>query len=98
MKNKRVSQSQIAEAFAENIETTPARAGAMIDILFNLIYEYSKLGYDVQFSGFGTFTHTSRAPREGVSPQTGERITIPAVKVPKFKAGDKFKRVVNGKE
>ncbi|WKB35933.1 HU family DNA-binding protein [Terrilactibacillus sp. S3-3] len=56
----------------------------------------SALGRDekVQFVGFGTFEARERASRTGRNPQTGEAITIPASKVPGFRAGNKLKEAV----
>ncbi|RYL88188.1 HU family DNA-binding protein [Sporolactobacillus sp. THM7-4] len=48
----------------------------------------------VQFVGFGTFEVRERASRTGRNPQTGEAITIPATKVPGFRAGNKLKEAV----
>ncbi|RYL89829.1 HU family DNA-binding protein [Sporolactobacillus sp. Y61] len=48
----------------------------------------------VQFVGFGTFEVRRRASRTGRNPQTGESITIPATKVPGFRAGNKLKDAV----
>ena len=44
-------------------------------------------GEEVNFTGFGKFHVTERGPRQGVNPRTGERITIPGGKSPKFSAG-----------
>ena len=48
----------------------------------------------VQIVGFGTFETTTRSAREGRNPATGESISIPASKAPKFKAGKAFKEAV----
>ena len=53
-------------------------------------------GDDVNFTGFGTFSVNERGPRQGVNPRTGERITIPGGKVPKFSAGAGLKSAVKG--
>ena len=45
--------------------------------------------------GFGTFAVTDRAARTGRNPRTGEAITIPASKNPKFKAGKALKDALN---
>lgn len=44
----------------------------------------------VALLGFGTFSVSERAAREGRNPQTGETMNIPAKKVVKFKAGSKL--------
>lgn len=48
----------------------------------------------VAFTGFGTFSVSHRAARNGINPLTKEKIRIPAVKVPKFKAGKTLKDAV----
>jgi len=53
-------------------------------------------GEDVNFTGFGKFHVSERGPRQGVNPRTGERITIPGGKVPKFSAGAGLKSKVKG--
>ncbi|PIZ26843.1 MAG: DNA-binding protein HU, partial [Chloroflexi bacterium CG_4_10_14_0_8_um_filter_46_9] len=50
-----------------------------------------KKGEEVVLTGFGTFSAKQRAARQGVNPRTGEKIQIPAVTVPKFKAGKALK-------
>ncbi|ANN35524.1 DNA-binding protein [[Bacillus thuringiensis] serovar konkukian] len=51
-------------------------------------------GDNVQLIGFGTFEVRERTAREGRNPQTGESMTIPASKVPAFKAGKALKEAV----
>jgi DNA-binding protein HU-beta len=48
----------------------------------------------VQIVGFGTFEVRTRAAREGVNPQTHERINIAETKVPAFKAGSTLKEAI----
>ena len=54
-------------------------------------------GDDVALVGFGTFTVSERAARDGINPLTKEKIHIPAAKAPKFKAGKALKDAVNKK-
>ena len=51
-------------------------------------------GDKVSIVGFGTFEVRDRAAREGKNPATGEAISIPATKVPAFKAGKALKEAV----
>jgi len=51
-------------------------------------------GNSVQLVGFGTFESRNRAARTARNPQTGESLTIPAKKVPAFKAGKAFKEIM----
>ena len=52
------------------------------------------MGVKVLLVGFGTFEVRDRAAREGKNPATGETISIPATKVPAFKAGKALKDAI----
>ncbi len=53
-----------------------------------------KKGKKVSFAGFGTFSVSKRKARMGRNPQTGDAISIPATRVPVFKAGKHLKEAV----
>lgn len=54
---------------------------------------------EVTLTSFGTFSARVRSERWGVNPQKpSERIRIPEVVVPKFKAGKGLKDALKGKE
>ena len=65
-----------------------------IETVFGVIEETLANGGKVQLVGFGTFSVKDRAERTGRNPQTQEPITIPATKVPAFKAGKGLKELV----
>jgi DNA-binding protein HU-beta len=48
-------------------------------------------GEEVQIPGFGKFYVRDQKAREGRNPQSGEKMKIPASKVPAFKAGKSLK-------
>lgn len=64
---------------------------AILDTIVSAVAEGDK----IQLVGFGTFEQRQRNERTGVDPRTNTKITIPASKVPAFKAGSKFKEAVN---
>lgn len=51
-------------------------------------------GEKVNLTGFGTFDLGKRAARRGVNPQTGKEIQIPAMPMPRFRAGKRFKETI----
>ena len=64
----------------------------MVAALQEIIIEALKRDEDVTIAGFGTFSSRVRAARKGVNPRKpDEIIDVPAVKVPKFKAGKRLK-------
>jgi DNA-binding protein HU-beta len=67
-----------------------------VEAVLDSILGALKSGEDVNFTGFGKFSVNERGPRQGVNPRTGERITIPGGKVPKFSAGAGLKSADKG--
>lgn len=51
-------------------------------------------GDKVSLIGFGTFAVSERGAREGINPATKQKITIPAKKQVKFKAGSEFAEIL----
>jgi DNA-binding protein HU-beta len=77
----------------ERVGSKKAAADAVEAVLDTIVASLSS-GEDVNFTGFGKFSVNERGPRQGVNPRTGERITIPGGKVPKFSAGAGLKNAV----
>ena len=82
-----MNKTELIEAIATRSNTTKAQTTAMLNELLEVIQETMASGSDVQLVGFGTFSVTERASREGRNPATGVTMTIPAKKVVKFKPG-----------
>lgn len=60
--------------------------------MLDVITDSLKKGTEVTLTGFGTFSAKFRSARKGVNPQNpSERIDVPAVTIPKFKAGKALK-------
>lgn len=79
-----------------NGETKKAN-GEFLDVLLEVIAETLENGEEVGMTGFGKFSVTERAGRNGVNPQTQEPIWIEPSKNIKFKAGKGLKDRVNEK-
>ena len=72
-----------------------ADSAKAVDGVFGAITDALKKGDEVRLVGFGTFAVSERASSEGRNPRTGAKISIPASKQPKFKAGKGLKDAVN---
>ena len=79
----------------DRIESKKQAADA-VEAVLDGITDSLKSGDAVNFTGFGKFHVAERGQRQGVNPRTGERITIPGGKVPKFSAGAGLKSAVKG--
>ncbi len=51
-----------------------------------------KSGEKVQISGFGTFVIREKKERVGRNPKTGEKVLIPAKRVPAFRSSEMLKK------
>ena len=69
----------------------------VVDALLETITETLAGGEPVSFIGFGSFSTSERAAREGVNPSTGAKIQIAASTLAKFKAGSKLREAVKAK-
>ncbi len=89
-----MNKSQLIGVVAERAEVSKKDAAKVVDAVFDSIAESLTRGEKVQVIGFGTFEARYRDAREGRNPATGEKIQIPALRVPVFKAGKTLKEKV----
>lgn len=82
-----MNKTELINKVAEKAGLTKAQAGEAVKAFGEAVKEALVAGDKVQLIGFGTFSVSERPAREGVNPHTGEKITIAAKKVAKFKAG-----------
>ena len=90
-----MNKTELVAAIAANAELSKKDAEKALKAVIDVITEELKKGEKVQLVGFGTFETSERPAREGINPRTKTKITIPASKTPKFKAGKALKDVVN---
>ncbi|WP_119678489.1 HU family DNA-binding protein [Indioceanicola profundi] len=86
-----MNKNDLVASVAETAGLTKGDAGKAVDAVFDAIAGALKKGDEVRLVGFGTFAVAERAASEGRNPRTGEKISIPASKQPKFKAGKGLK-------
>lgn len=89
-----MNKNDLIAAISETSGLSKTDAGKALDATLSAITVALKAGDDVRLVGFGTFEVAERAASEGRNPRTGEPITIPASKQPKFKAGKGLKDAV----
>ena len=89
-----MNKSELIEQVAERADIKRGEAEAAVNALTEVVKETLQRGGDVALTGFGKFSVAERSARQGVNPQTGERIQIAASKAPKFSAGADFKKAL----
>ena len=91
-----MNKSELIEAVAEASGISKTDATAATEAVFDTITSALKDGDTIQMTGFGSFSVSERAAREGRNPSTGATIQIAASKQAKFKAGKALKDALNG--
>ncbi|NJN68839.1 MAG: HU family DNA-binding protein [Chloroflexaceae bacterium] len=86
----------VAEKAGDGVSQKQAKQ--VIEAAINVITETLQKGEKVTLTGFGTFEVRNRQEREGVNPQTRERMIIPATRTPGFSASSTLKEAVKEKE
>lgn len=82
-----MNKAELITKIAEDAGITKTQANDTLDSFVEAVTKTLKGGGKVTLVGFGTFSVSKRAARNGRNPQTGAVIKIKAKKVAKFKAG-----------
>jgi DNA-binding protein HU-beta len=91
-----MNKAELIDKIAKDADITKTQANDALDAFTGAVVGALKGGDTVTLVGFGTFSVSARAARNGRNPQTGETIKIKARKVPKFKAGKEFSTKISG--
>ncbi|KKW09291.1 MAG: Histone-like protein [Candidatus Kaiserbacteria bacterium GW2011_GWA2_49_19] len=87
-----MNKADLAQALAEKLNISKREGEDMLNAFVDLVTTALKKNEEVVLTGFGAFSAKQRAARTGVNPQNPtQKIQIPAVTVPKFKAGKALK-------
>ncbi|MFA6424430.1 MAG: HU family DNA-binding protein [Candidatus Magasanikbacteria bacterium] len=87
-----MNKAELAQALAEKLNVSKREAEDFLNTFVEMVTSNLKKGEEIVLTGFGAFSSKLRAARTGVNPQNPtQKINIPAVKVPKFKAGKALK-------
>lgn len=82
-----MNKAELISKIADDAGITKTQANTALDSFVTAVTKTLKGGGKVTLVGFGTFSVSKRAARNGRNPQTGAVIKIKAKKVAKFKAG-----------
>ena len=89
--NTRMNKTDLIQEMADKANGSKSEAQRYFEAFEEVVTSALKKDEDVQITGFGKFYVQKRAAREGINPQTQEKMKIPASKVPKFTAGNSLK-------
>ncbi len=90
-----MNKSELIDAMAADAGISKVAAKAALESLTDNVTKTLKKGGKVALVGWGTWSVSRRAARNGRNPQTGATIKIKAKNVVKFKSGAGFSKAVN---
>ena len=89
-----MNKADFITAAAQKAELSKKDMASALEATLETITETLAKGDDVAFIGFGAFSTSKRAARDGVNPSTGAKIKIAESTVAKFKVGAKLKNSI----
>lgn len=89
-----MSKAELINLIAEKGDYSKKDAEKALSTVIDAITDSLKKGEKISLIGFGSFEVKERAARNAINPMTKEPISIPAKKVPSFKAGKALKDAV----
>lgn len=91
-----MTKAEFTDQVAAESELSKGDATKAVDAFIKVVSDTLARGGEISFTGFGKFGVAERGARQGVNPQTGERIEIAASRVPRFSPGTALKNAVKG--
>lgn len=90
-----MNKTDLIDAISKDAEISKVAAKKALESFLDNVSATLKKGDKVSLVGFGSWSVSKRAARDGRNPQTGAAIKIAAKNVVKFKAGAELDASVN---
>lgn len=93
-----MTKADLVEEVAKVTELTRKDSEVIVDTLFESVIKALRAGDKLEVRGFGSFRVRQRNARVGRNPKTGEKVEVPAKRVPYFKPSKELKDVINNND
>ena len=90
-----MTKADLVEEVSRVTELTRKDSEVIVDTLFESVIKALKAGDKLEVRGFGSFRVRQRNARVGRNPKTGEKVEVPAKRVPYFKPSKELKDLIN---
>ena len=90
-----MTKADLVEEVAKVTELTRKDSEVIVDTLFESVIKALRDGDKLEVRGFGSFRVRQRNARVGRNPKTGEKVEVPAKRVPYFKPSKELKDLIN---
>jgi integration host factor subunit beta len=90
-----MTKADLIEAISRDMQMTRKDSEMIIETILDSVVRALRRGDKVEIRGLGSFRTRQRQARMGRNPKTGERVEIPAKRVPHFKPSKELNDLVN---
>ena len=90
-----MTKAELVEEVARVSELTKKHSEVIVNTVFDSIIEALHKDEKIELRGFGSFRIRQRRSRQGRNPKTGDKVDVPAKKIPYFKPGKELKELIN---
>ena len=91
-----MTKAELIEEVSRVSDLTKKHSEIIVDTVFKSIINALHRGDKIELRGFGSFRIRQRESRKGRNPKTGERVDVPAKRIPFFKPSKELRDIVNG--
>ena len=93
-----MTKADLIEEVARITDVTRRDSEVIVETIFDSIVHSLRAGDKIEIRGFGSFRTRQRNSRVGRNPKTGDRVEVPAKKIPFFKPSKELKDLVNNQQ
>ena len=89
-----MNKTELIEEIAQRTDSSKGEAQRYVESFEEVVAGALRSGEEIQITGFGKFYVRQQKAREGVNPQTKQKMHIPASKLPAFSAGKGLQEIL----
>jgi integration host factor subunit beta len=90
-----MTKADLVEKVTQLGDLTRRDGEVIVETIFDSVIAALQSGDKIEIRGFGSFRIRERNPRIGRNPKTGDRVDVPAKRVPYFKPSKELRDLVN---
>jgi integration host factor subunit beta len=90
-----MTKADLVEEVARVSELTKKHSETIVNTVFDSIIQALQRDDKIELRGFGSFRIRQRRSRQGRNPKTGDKVDVPAKRIPYFKPGKELKELIN---
>lgn len=90
-----MTKADLIEEVSRVVELTRKESEVIVEAIFDSVVRSLRSGDKIEIRGFGSFRTRERQARIGRNPKTGDRVEVPAKRIPYFKPSKELKDLVN---